>query len=213
MDKNTKAATKLRMERLAKTLEANNIEAICLERGDQVIDALKPYIKEGDTVSVGGSMTLFETGVIDWLKTNGCTFHNRYAEGLTGPEIQEIFRGGFTDDVYLTSTNAITEEGELVNIDGNGNRVAAMLFGPKKVIVVTGMNKLVADLPAAFARIREVAAPANALRLGLDTPCAKTGRCMNCKSAGKICRKATIINSQPAPGRMTVILVEESLGY
>ena len=213
MDQNTAAATALRMQRLAKTLEGNNFDVVCLETKEQVIPTLETMIEKTETVSVGGSMTLFETGVIDWLRTRGCTFHDRSAPGLTGEQMSDIFRGAFTDDVYLTSTNAVTEAGELVNIDGNGNRVAAMLFGPKRVIVVVGMNKLVADVEAAFARIQEVAAPANALRLGLKTPCAATGRCMHCDSPAKICRKATIMGSQGDKGRVTVILVAEPLGY
>lgn len=213
MDKNTTAAGALRMQRLAKALEGNNFNVVCLDSKEQVIPALEKLIRKGETVSVGGSMTLFECGVIDWLRGCGCQFHDRYAPGLTPEQTADIFRGAFADDVYLTSTNAVTEAGELVNMDGNGNRVAAMLFGPKRVIVIAGMNKLVADVPAAFARIREVAAPANALRLGLSTPCAATGRCMNCDSPGKICRKATIMGSQGDKQRVTVILVNEALGY
>ncbi|MBQ3391392.1 MAG: lactate utilization protein [Clostridia bacterium] len=213
MDQNLARAQTLRMQQLAKALEKNNMDVICLENKEQVVPTLEGLIEKGAKVSVGGSATLFETGVIDWLRSYDCEFHDRYAPGLTGEQVMEVFRAAFTDDVYLTSTNAVTEAGELVNVDANGNRVAAMLFGPKKVIVVTGMNKLVRDVPAAFARIEEVAAPANAIRLGRKTPCTETGRCMHCKSEDAICRKATILASQQGKGRVTVILVAEKLGY
>ena len=213
MDKNTAAATALRMQRLATALEKNNFDAICLETKEQIVPTLERLIAKTDTVSSGGSDTLSEVGVIDWLREYGCVFHDWNAPGMTDEQADEIYHAAFTDDVYLTSTNAVTEAGELVNIDGGGNRVAAMLFGPKRVIVVVGMNKLVADVEAAFARIQEVAAPANALRLGLKTPCAATGRCMHCDSPAKICRKATIMGSQGDKGRVTVILVAEPLGY
>ena len=213
MDQNTAAATALRMQRLAKTLEGNNFDVVCLETKEQVIPTLETMIEKTETVSVGGSMTLFETGVIDWLRTWGCTFHDRYAPGLTGEQMSDIFRGAFTDDVYLTSTNAVTEAGEILNVDGNANRVAAITFGPASVILVVGCNKIVKDLAAADARVKAVAAPANAKRLSCKTPCAVTGQCENCQSPGRICCTYVLHRYQRVPGRIKVILVGQELGY
>lgn len=122
-------------------------------------------------------------------------------------------REAFFADTYLTSTNALTEEGELYNVDGNGNRVAAMLFGPKQVIVVAGYNKIVADMEAACRRIEKIAAPANVVRLGLSAPCAQTGECMHCHSEGRICCDYVRMGMQRTPGRIKVIIVGEPLGY
>ncbi|NLT58228.1 MAG: lactate utilization protein [Clostridiales bacterium] len=213
MDKNTAKMGALKVKRAAKALKDNNFEVIVVERRDEVIPALQKLIKPEDTVSVGGSMTLFETGVIDWLRTCGCTLYDRYAPGLTPEQIGEVFRKAFTCDVYLTSTNALTLDGELVNVDGNGNRVAAMIFGPKSVVVVAGANKIVPDLEAAMLRINECAAPANNIRLNTGNPCTVSGSCMDCASKGRICRYTTVIGPQNSSGRIKVILVEEELGY
>lgn len=213
MDKNTHEMNRLKVKRAAKALEENNFEVVVVEKAEYVIPALTKLVKEGDTVNVGGSMTLFETGVVDWLRGNGCEFQDRYAPGLTGEQISEVFRKAFSCDVYITSTNAITLDGELVNVDGNGNRVAAMIFGPKSVVVIAGCNKIVPDLDAAMLRIQEVAAPANNIRLDTGNACTKTGSCMDCNAAGRICRYTTVMSHLPKNGRVKVILVEEEVGY
>ena len=213
MDKNVHEMNKLKVKRAAEALADNNFEVITVEKAEYVIPTLTKLVKESDVVSVGGSMTLFETGVIDWLRQCGCEFQDRYAPGLTGEQITEVFRKAFSCDVYLTSTNAITMEGELVNVDGNGNRVAAMMFGPKSVVIIAGCNKIVPDLDAAMLRIQEIAAPANNIRLNTGNPCTAIGSCMDCKSAGRICRYTTVMSHLPANGRVKVILVEEELGY
>lgn len=158
-------------------------------------------------------MTLFETGVIDHLRSGRYNFLDRYKEGLTDSDIKEIYRKSFFADAYFTSSNAITEDGEIYNVDGNGNRVAAMIYGPDKVIIVAGINKIVKDLDEAIERNREMAAPANAKRLNKNTPCAKIGYCMDCTSADRICRNYVLIKNQGRKDRMYVIFVNKNLGY
>ena len=169
-------------------------------------------VNEGSKVSLGGSMTLFETKIMEHLRSGRYELLDRYKEGLTADEIKEIYRKSFFCDAYFTSTNAITEEGELYNVDGNGNRVAAMLYGPDKVIVIAGVNKIVKDINEAIYRVENLAAPANAKRLNRKTPCTVTGKCMNCNSPERICREYTVIR-KPVPNRIFVLLLNEEYGY
>lgn len=147
----------------------------------------------------------------------GVTLMDPFAPGLTREQGVEVRRQGLLADVLVASTNAITIDGRLVNLDGTGNRVAGMLYGPKKVILLVGMNKVVADLEAAFARVRNIAAPANNLRLaaayGLKNPCLEDGRCHQCGSETRICNLWTIIEGQAVRDRIHVVLVGEDLGY
>ena len=158
-------------------------------------------------------MTLFETGIIDLLRSGSYKFLDRYQQGLSPDDIMNIYRQSFCADAYLVSSNAITENGELYNVDGNSNRVAAMLYGPKSVIVVAGYNKIVKDIEAAKARLEEVAAPANCVRLNMGTPCTTAGKCCHCNSEGKICCDTVIMGRQRTKDRIKVILVGEELGY
>ena len=213
MDKSKYEIIRLRMERTARALRRNNMYCECAESAEEALEILRDLISEGDTVSVGGSMTLFETGVIDELRDGNYRFLDRYEKGLTSGRIQEIYRESFSADVYITSTNAVTEAGELYNVDGNGNRVAAMLFGPASVIVMAGCNKIVKDLSEAKTRVEQIAAPANAVRLSAGTPCVETGQCMHCMSDNRICADTVIMARQRIKDRVKVILVAESLGY
>ena len=147
------------------------------------------------------------------LRSGRYDFLDRAKEGLSSEDIDKIYRESFFADAYFSSSNAITEDGELYNVDGNGNRVAALLFGPKKVIIVAGVNKIVKNIDEAIKRNREVAAPANAKRLNKKTPCTKVGFCMDCKSPEKICREYTIIRSQKDNDRIHVIFINENIGY
>ncbi len=198
------------MERTAQALRDNNMYCECVDSAEEALDVIESLMNEGDTVTVGGSVTLFETGAIDMLRDGRYNFLDRYAPGA---DIQGIYEAAFTSDVYLMSSNAITENGELYNMDGNGNRVAALIWGPKSVIVVAGYNKIVKNIDEAKARVEEIAAPANASRLGCETPCTKTGHCMNCSSAKRICATAVITGRQRVQNRIKVILIGEELGY
>ena len=213
MSENLKKAQEMRIERTIEALKENGINGYKVKNKEELKELIESLIESKSTVTVGGSMTLFESGVIDLLRNGDYNFLDRNEEGLSRDDIEKIYRDAFFADYYLTSTNALTEKGELYNVDGNGNRVAAMIFGPKKVIVVVGVNKLVKNLDEAIVRMREIAAPANAIRLNRNTPCAKVGYCCDCKSPDKICREYTVIRSQGDKERFHVIIVEENLGY
>ncbi len=213
MDKNKYEALRLRMERTAEALNKNGFSATCVDNKEEAIDLVEEMLTDGATVSVGGSMTLFELGIPELLSSGRFNYLDRYAPGLTTEGRREIFLKSFDSDFYFCSTNAVTESGELYNVDGNGNRVAAMLYGPQNVVVIAGWNKIVKDIPAAEERVREHAAPANCIRLGRNTPCTKTGRCMDCRSDERICADRVIMSKQVVKGRVKVILVAEELGY
>ncbi|NLB79112.1 MAG: lactate utilization protein [Clostridiaceae bacterium] len=213
MDKHIMSVINKQITRTMDNLVKNNMTAVFVENKDQVVAEVAEYIKEGEQVSVGGSMTLFETGIIDNLRSGRYNFLDRYMENMSRAQMDEIFRKSFFSDTYLTSTNAITENGELYNVDGYGNRVAAMIYGPKSVIVVAGINKIVKDLDQAVERVRRIAAPANSIRLDKNTPCTKTGYCVDCKKDDRICCSYTVLGHQKQKNRIKVILVGESLGY
>ncbi|NLO99896.1 MAG: lactate utilization protein [Clostridiaceae bacterium] len=213
MDNSIKSVLEKQVQRTMDNLVKNNMMAFYVENKAQVVEKVAELIKEGELVAVGGSMTLFETGIIEHLRIGRYNFLDRYMDGLSRTQIEEIYRKSFFTDTYLTSTNAITEDGELYNVDGNGNRVAAMIYGPKSVIVVAGINKIVKNVDEAVERVRRVAAPANSIRLNKNTPCTKTGYCANCRTDDRICCTYTVFGQQREKNRIKVILVGESLGY
>ena len=174
---------------------------------------MQSLLQPGQTVTCGGSVTLSECGIIDLLRSGQYHYLDRDRPDLTPEQKKQIFRQAFSADVYLMSSNAVTEEGELYNVDGNSNRVAALAYGPDSVIVVAGCNKIVPDLAAAVERVKKIAAPVNATRLHCSTPCAKTGECMNCHSDGRICCNYLVSAQQRHQDRIKVILVGEELGY
>lgn len=213
VDKNAMFVLEERVNRTINALEKNNMSGYFVQDEKEAISKIKELVKEGNTVAVGGSMTLFEAGVIDLLRNGKYNFLDRYTQGLTPEQIKEVFRKSFFADAYFTGSNAITEKGELYNIDGTGNRVAAMLYGPDKVIVIVGVNKIVKDLDQAILRAKETAAPANNIRLNKTTPCTKVGYCMDCSNSDRICNEYTVIRRQGVPGRIHVIIVNKDLGY
>ncbi|GAA0178118.1 lactate utilization protein [Clostridium sediminicola] len=213
MDKNAYFVVQKKVERTIENLNKNNMDGYFVQDEQELQKKVKELMSAGETVSVGGSMTLFETGLIDLLRNGDYNFLDRYEKDLTPEDITEIYRKTFFANTYLVSSNAVTEDGELYNVDGRGNRVSAMIFGPDKVIVVVGVNKLVKDLDAAIERNREIAAPANAVRLRRKTPCAKVGYCMDCDSPDRICNSYTLIGRQMKKGRIHVIFVNKELGY
>ncbi|MDY3206526.1 lactate utilization protein [Clostridium baratii] len=206
-------SNELKIERTIKALEENNMNGYYARTREDLIDKIKELVDEGAMVTCGGSETLFKTGVIDYLRSGRYDFLDRYKEGITREEVTEIFRQAFLADAYFVSSNAITEDGEIYNVDGNGNRVAAMLFGPDKVIIICGVNKIVKDLDAAIKRNRELAAPMNTKRLNKKTPCAKVGYCMDCRSPERICNEYTLIKRQRDKDRIHVIFLNENLGF
>ncbi len=213
MDLNAKFIVDARVQRTIKNLEKNNMSGYYVETEKEALEKIKELLEEGSLVGIGGSMTLFEIGAIDLLRKGNYKLLDRYKEGITPTDMKEIFRQSFFANTYLTSSNAITENGELYNVDGNGNRVAAMLYGPDQVIVVVGINKLVKNIEQAISRVEETAAPANNIRLHKNNPCTKIGHCMDCKTEGRICNEYTVIKRQSAKGRIHVIIVNKELGY
>ena len=200
-----------RMERTADALRKNNMEATCVKTAQDVVPVVRSLLHPGDVVSNGGSVSLAETGVMDLLRSGEDRFLDR--EGLSGDELGRVYRDAFSADAYFASANAVTDAGEIFNVDGNGNRVAAIAFGPKKVILVVGCNKLVADLHEAETRLETLAAPANTKRLSCATPCRETGVCAHCHSPARVCCTYTVQRFQRQKGRIHVILVAEPLGF
>lgn len=212
------------LENAIANLNKNGIHTLVVDRKEDVVPALEKLIPAGASVSVGGSMSLFKCGAMTWLGSGVVNHLDRYAPGLTPEQVEKIYEQAHTVDVYLTSTNAVTENGELYNVDGRSNRIAAIANGPKRVIFVTGINKIVKDLDAAIHRVKTVAAPQNCVRLNCDTYCRTHGRCVavargetgmtaGCSSPGRICCNYLVSAQQRRPGRMTVLFVKEDLGY
>lgn len=210
MDKNVLKIMEMKIERLKKACELANFECIVLDRKEELIPLLNEMIGSNQSCSVGGSETLFETGVISYLENRqDIVYLDRYhAENR-----DDIFKQTFSCDVYLTSTNALTLKAELYNVDGTGNRVAAMIYGPKRVFVIAGINKLVNDLDEAIERVKSIAAPANCARLNKENPCTQIGHCVDCRSATRICGASVTISHALKKGRMHIILIKEELGY
>jgi len=146
MDENMKWLKESRINTTINSLKRNGISGYLVNSNKELIDKINELTKDGDTVGCGGSITVFETGIIDYLRSGKYNFLDRYKEGLSKDDLKKLYRNTFSADVYFTSTNAITEKGELYNVDGTGNRVAAMLYGPDKVIVIAGINKIVKDI-------------------------------------------------------------------
>lgn len=201
---------------VAQTMQAlkrNHMGAHYVQTAADVVPLLETLLNEGDVVAMGGSVTLDQCNVLAHLRGGRYQLLDRYAPDLTREQVETLFRKAFFADAYLTSSNAITQDGALVNADGNANRVAAMAYGPTKVIVVAGVNKIVPDEAAALRRIESVAAPMNAKRLHCQTPCATTGTCAHCSGPGRICCTYVTHRQQRKDGRIQVILVNETLGY
>jgi L-lactate utilization protein LutB len=198
------------------TIEALNkkgFKTIFAKDANEAVSYVLSAIGKDDTVGMGGSMTLFETGIVDALVNRGNTVYSSELAAKNGGDTDAAKRNGMTADVYLTSTNALTLEGDLINIDGRGNRVAAMIYGPEKVIFVTGKNKLTANPHTAVARIKKMACPQNAHRLGLSTPCATDNRCTDCDSDQRMCN-VTIRLQRPTRGKeMHVVIIDGDFGY
>ena len=192
-------------------LSKKYIEGFYLPARESVVPKLEEILKEVSTVANGGSVTLQETGTIELLRSGKYQFFDKDA-AADSSERWKVLRKAFEADYYVCSANAITVSGEIVQLDGSGNRAAACIYGPEKVIFVVGMNKIVPDIEAAFERIRYIA-PMNAKRLNLHTPCAATGICSDCRSDERICESYAIIrNSSRNKGHYTVLLVGENLG-
>ena len=200
-----------KVERAIKALKGHKFQAEYFESQKKAAEWILQKAHEATLIGVGGSSTVRGLGVLEVLEQQGKTVfdHYRFSKPM---EAVEAKRSQLTCDLFLSGANAITESGEIVNMDSSGNRVAAMTFGPKKVIVVAGINKLVSDIPQAFLRIREMVAPVNAKRLGLKTPCAETGKCSDCDVPQRICNVSMVLYRKPSLSDISVAIVGEQLG-
>lgn len=223
MDDNKKSIIKKRINKTGENLKKNNMEFYYAETSADVCSIIESLLKEGDVITNGGTMTMGEIGLKSLLESPKYKYLDR-AKVNTPEEVVELYRKAFFADVYISSSNAITEDGVLYNVDGNSNRIAAIAFGPKSVIIIAGYNKIVKDLREAELRVKREAAPPNCVRLNCDTYCKEKGECVSltksgsqmydgCGSDGRICCNYLISAHQRHKGRIKVIIVGEELGY
>lgn len=205
-----------RNERVAQTIIKNlkrrHIEGFYCASAQEAVKKVSELIEDGSSVTWGGTMTVRDLGIPDYLRNRGTLQVLDRDLVKTPDEKRNMYLRAFSADVYLSSANAISEDGVIVNIDGNGNRVAAITWGPKKVIFVIGLNKVAQNVEAALARARSTASPTNAARFDIKTPCQTDGVCHNCNSPESICNYVHFLRNSPN-GRHTVVLVGENLGY
>ena len=196
-------------QKVIKGLESRNMTGYYAASREEAKELALSLIPEGSTVSMGGAMSAHEIGLVQALKEGNYRFIDRDEY----EDKRKAMLLAYDADVFLSSTNAMTEDGVLINIDGNSNRVSAIAQGPRKVVFIVGMNKVCSDVDGAMKRARNVAAPTNAQRFGISTPCAKTGSCMNCKSPETICCQFLITRYSRHKDRIHVILVNDMLGF
>ena len=209
MNENIIKRNELLAKKVIKGLESRNMTGYYAANKEEALQLALGMIPEGSSVTMGGAMSAHEIGLVEKLKSGNYNFIDRDAY----EDKRAAMLMAYDADFFLSSANAITEDGVLVNIDGNSNRVSAIAQGPKKVLFIVGMNKVCNDVDSAMKRARNVAAPINAQRFGLSTPCAKTGACLNCKSPDTICCQFLITRFSRHEGRIHVILVNDSLGF
>ena len=209
MEDNTFKRNELLAQKVIKGLASRNMTGYYAADRKEALKLALELIPEGSSSTMGGGMSVHEIGLVKALKEGNYNFIDRDAVA----DKRAAMLAAYDADVFLTSTNAMTEDGELVNIDGNANRVSAIAQGLKKVLFIVGMNKVCPDLDTAMKRARNVAAPINAQRFGLKTPCTKTGTCMDCKSPDTICCQILITRFSRHEGRISVILVNDELGF
>lgn len=208
-----KTLNELKIKHTMEVLERNNFSTHFFQTKEELYIFLKSYMKKDGVIAFGGSKTLEQIGILDFLRTERYNVLDRGKEGLSREEIEKIFRDSFFADYYFSSANAITEDGIIYNVDGNGNRVAAITFGPKHVFIIVGVNKIVKNLDMAIKRNESIAAPANAIRLNKKTPCTKIGNCVECKSEDRICSSYSFIKHQKNKDRIHIIFLNENLGF
>lgn len=222
MDNSLKSIITNRINRTGENLRKNNMEFYYAETRDDVPGIVESLIKEGDVITNGGTMTMAECGLTELLNSSKYKYLDRTK--MSPEEVQKLYIDAFSADVYISSSNAITEDGVLYNVDGNSNRVAAIAYGPKSVIIIAGYNKIVKNLAEAELRVKTIAAPANCERLSCETYCKEKGECLSlskpehemcdgCSSSARICCNYLVSAYQRHKGRIKVIIVGEELGY
>ena len=209
MNSNIVKRNELLAQKVIRGLESRNMSGYYAADRDEARAIALSLIPEDSLVTMGGGQSVWDIGLVDALKAGNYRFLDRNLV----EDKRAAMLAAYDADVFLASANAITEDGVMVNLDGNANRVSAMAYGPKKLVLIVGMNKVCPDLDSAMKRARTVAAPINAQRFGLSTPCSKTGSCMDCKSPDTICCQMLITRFSRHPGRIHVILVNDVLGF
>ncbi len=209
MNENIRKRNELLANEVIKGLESRNMTGYYAADNEEALKKALEIIDEGASVTMGGAMSAHEIGLVEKLKNGNYDFIDRDAY----EDKREAMLKAYDADFFISSANAITNDGIMVNIDGNSNRVSAIAQGPKKVLFIIGMNKVCDDLDGAMKRARNVAAPINAQRFGLNTPCAKTGACFDCKSPDTICCQFLITRFSRHKDRIHVILVNSDLGF
>ncbi|WP_024865858.1 lactate utilization protein [Butyrivibrio sp. FCS014] len=209
MNENIVKRNELLAQTVIKGLESRNMSGYYAKDADEALKIALSLIPEGSSVTMGGAMSAHEIGLVEAVKNGNYNFIDRDK----AEDKRAAMLAAYDADVFLASVNAMTEDGVLVNIDGNSNRVSAIAQGPKKVVFIVGMNKVCKDIDGAMKRARNVAAPINAQRFGLNTPCAKTGACMDCKSPDTICCQFLITRYSRHKDRIHVVLVNDNLGF
>lgn len=209
MNENIVKRNELLAQKVINGLKSRNMTGYYAASKEEAVKLALELIPEGSSVTMGGAMSAHEIGLVDVLKDGNYNFIDRDQY----EDKRAAMLMAYDADVFLASANAMTEDGVIVNIDGNSNRVSAIAQGPKKVVFIVGMNKICDDVDGAMKRARNVAAPINAQRFGLQTPCSKTGSCMNCKSPDTICCQILITRFSRHEGRIHVILVNDNLGF
>lgn len=213
------------ISKVMESLETNNIKAYYAETKAEVCEIVRNMLFCGAVITAGGSVSLKESGVWDIINSPEYDFRDRSKQGITEEERAEAYKSAIGCDFFFCSSNAVTENGELVNVDGNANRVSSIAFGPKRVVMVVGVNKLVKDIDEGLLRVKKIAAPKNAVRLNTGTPCQKLGHCValeksecpamteGCKSPRRMCIEYLISGFQKEKDRVNVIFCGETLGY
>ncbi|SHJ31477.1 lactate utilization protein [Pseudobutyrivibrio xylanivorans] len=209
MDANIIKRNELLAQKVIKGLESRNMSGYYASNKEEALKKALEIIPSGSSISMGGAMSAHEIGLVEALKEGDYHFIDRDAT----PDKRAAMLAAYDADYFLSSANAITEDGVMINIDGNSNRVSAIAQGPKHVLFIVGMNKVCPDVDSAMKRARNVAAPINAQRFGLSTPCSKTGACMDCKSPDTICCQFLMTRYSRHEGRIHVILVNDTLGF
>lgn len=209
MDQNLQKRNELLAETVIKGLKSRNMTGYYAATKEEALKQVMDLIPEGSTVTMGGCMSAHEIGAVEALKAGNYNFIDRDEY----EDKRKAMLLAYDADVFLSSANAMTDDGILVNIDGNANRVSCIAQGPKKVVFIVSLNKVMSDLDSAMKRARNVAAPANAQRFNIDTPCKKTGKCFDCKSPTTICCQMLITRYSMHPGRINVVLVNDELGF
>ncbi len=209
MNENITKRNELLAKKVIAGLESRNMTGYYAATKEEALKKALEVIPEGSSIAMGGAMSAHEIGLVEAVKTGNYKFIDRDA----ATDKRAAMLAAYDADFFLASANAMTEDGVIINIDGNSNRVSAIAQGPKKVLFIVGMNKVCSDVDGAMKRARNVAAPINAQRFGLSTPCAKTGSCMNCKSPDTICCQFLITRYSRHEGRIHVILVNDNLGF